>query len=170
MLQKQDQNPIPSEGTTFKTPNGIDQCPACGTAGLFVEKDPNKCLCGAVLTGLSETTITSTPDRGERDVIIRSDDKTLRHKVFDYCDGTDIGNNPRRSLVYWRVNGTPRRTGPGRSILFSTDGTTINYYGKICTVSEGKIWFEYLHPTKFDTPTQVPNRGFKYFDWGKWPW
>jgi len=37
-------NPIPSEGTTWKTPVGLDQCPACRTAGDIVSDEPGECL------------------------------------------------------------------------------------------------------------------------------
>jgi protocatechuate 3,4-dioxygenase beta subunit len=54
--------------------------------------------------------------------------------------------------------------------MFSTDGETVDYYGRICTVEEGRIWFQFLYPTRFEAPTEPPTRGFKYFDWGDWPW
>lgn len=163
-------NPLPEEGKTLKTPYGLDDCPVCGTPGIFVSDEPGTCLCGAELGGLSTTEIVTVPDRGQQDVIIRASEDDLRHKVFDYCDGTDLGDNPRRSLAYWSVQGTPQRTGPGRTIMFSTDGETVDYYAPICTVEEGRIWFHFLYPTRFEVPTEPPTRGFKYFDWGDWPW
>lgn len=163
-------NPIPPEGKTWSTPVGLDKCPACATRGIFVTDEPGTCMCGAELGGLSTTELVSAPDRGEQDVIIQASEDDLRHKVFDYCDGTDLGDNPRRSLAYWRVNGTPQRTGPGRTIMFSTDGETVDYHAPICTVEDGKIWFAFLHPTKYEAPVDPPTRGFKYFEWRDYRW
>ncbi|SDL09666.1 hypothetical protein [Natronorubrum texcoconense] len=163
-------NPLPAEGTTLQTPVGFDDCPVCGTAGIFLTDEPGTCMCGAEFGGLSTTEIVTVPDRGEQDVLIRASEDDLRHKVFDYCDGTDLGDNPRRSLAYWRVNGTPRQTGPGRAVLFSTTSETVDYYAPICTAEEDKLWFAFLYPTRFEVPAEPPTRGFKYVDWGDWPW
>lgn len=167
---KENNSIFPEVGTTWMTPFGLDECPVCATPGIFVSEEPGQCMCGAELSGLSTTELLSAPKRGEQDVIIHASEDALRHKVFDYTDGTDLGDNPRQSLAYWSVSGTPQRTGPGRAILFSTDGETVDYYAPICTVEEGKIWFAFLHPTRFDVPTEPPTRGFKYLDWGEFPW
>lgn len=163
-------NPIPDEGTTWQTPYGLDDCPACGTAGYIVSEEAGSCLCGAEFGGVSTTELVTAPERGEQDVIIRAPEQDLRHKVFDYMDLADNDIYPRRSLAYWRVNGTPQRTGPGRTIMFSTDGENVDFYAPICTVEEGRIWFDFLSPTSFEVPVEPPNRGFKYFDWGDYPW
>lgn len=162
-------NPLPEEGEEWLTPNGLDECPVCGTAGIFVHDGPG-CMCGAQLGGLDRTTAGKIPERGEKDVIIRASDEDLRHKVFDYTDGRDLGGNPRRELAYWRVNGTPKKTGPGRTIMFSTDGEMVDYHAPICTVEEGRILFSYLYPTKYEAPVTPPTRGFKYFEWRDYPW
>ncbi len=163
-------NPLPKEGTTLHTPSGLDRCPVCATPGIFLSDEPGACLCGAAFGGLSTTEIVTVPKRGEMDVLIQASESDLRHKVFDYCDGTDLGDNPRQSLAYWRVNGTPQRTGPGRAVLFSTTGEMVDYYAPICTVEDGRIWFSFLSPVQFEVPTDPPTRGFKYVDWGDWPW
>jgi len=87
---------------------------------------------------VSTTELVSAPERGEQDVIIRASEADLRHKVFDYMDLANNDIEPRRSLAYWRVNGTPQRTGPGRTIMFSTDGETVDFDAPICTTEEGK--------------------------------
>lgn len=163
-------NPLPEEGTTWKTPNGLDRCPVCATSGIFVHDEPGACLCGAEFGGLSTTELITVPDRGEQDVIIRASEDDLEHKVFDYTDGTDLGDNPRRSLAYWSIPGTPQQTGPGRTIMFSTDGEHVDYYAPISTVEEGKIWFAFLSPVAMDAPTAPPTRGIKYVNWGDYPW
>lgn len=163
-------NPLPEEGEEWQTPYGLDECPICGTAGIFVHDGPG-CSCGAQLGGLSRTTAAKIPERGEKDVIIRASDDDLRHKVFDYTDGRDLGGNPRRELAYWRVNGTPQKTGPGRTIMFSTDGETVDYYAPICTVEEGRILFDYLTIAPgYEVPVEPPTRGFRYFEWRDYPW
>lgn len=163
-------SPLPDEGTIKQTPYGLDSCPVCRTAGIFVSDQPSTCLCGAELSGLSTTEIVTVPDRGERDVIIRAPERDLRHKVFDYMDLANNDIHPRQSLAYWRVNGTPQRTGPGRVIMFSTGGETVDFFAPICTAEEGRIWFDFLSPTNFEVPAEPPTRGFKYVDWGDWPW
>lgn len=163
-------NPLPEEGTIKQTPVGLDACPVCATKGLFVSEEPSKCLCGAELAGLSTTEIVTVPERGEKDVIIQAPEKDLRHKVFDYMDLADNDIYPRQSLAYWRVNGTPQQTGPGRTIMFSTDGERVHFEAPICTVEEGKIWFDFLSPVHRELPTEPPTRGFKYFEWGDYRW
>lgn len=161
---------FPAEGTTWQTPFGLDECPVCGTPGIFVSEEPGKCLCGAEFGGLSTTKLLTVPERGEQDVIIRASEEDVHHKVFDYMDVERGEPYPRRSLAYWRVSGTPRRTGPGRAIMFSTDGETVDYFAPICTVEEGRIWFAFLQPVSFEAPKEPPTRGFTYVDWGEFPW
>lgn len=163
-------NPIPPEGTTWQTPVGLDECPACRTSGDIVCDEPGECLCGAKLGGLSTTELVSAPERGEQDVIIHASEADLRHKVFDYMDLANNEIDPRRSLAYWRVNGTPQRTGPGRTIMFSTDGETVDFDAPICTSEEGKIWFDFLRPTSYEVPVEPPTRGFRYFEWRDFRW
>jgi len=103
-------------------------------------------------------------------VIIRASEADLRHKVFDYMDLANNDIEPRRSLAYWRVNGTPQRTGPGRTIMFSTDGETVDFDAPICTTEEGKIWFDFLRPTSYEVPVEPPTRGFRYFEWRDYRW
>lgn len=159
-------NPLPDEDDELS--GGGHKCPVCATNGTLVRDAPG-CECGARF-GSDR----SFPERGEKDVIIRASDEDLRHKVFDYTDGTELGENPRQDLVYWRVSGTPQKTGPGRTIMFSTDGKTVDYYAPICTVEEGRILFDYLTiapiAPAFDVPVEPPTRGFKYFEWGDYPW
>lgn len=167
----QEDSPFPPVGKQWATPYGFDRCPVCGTRGIFVEEEPGECMCGAEFGGLSRTELLAVPEPGEQDVLIYASHDDVEHKVFDWNDTGSSGPapDPRRSLAYWRVSGTPQRTGPGRFVLFSTDGEHVDYYGRICTVDEGKIWFEFLSPTKRELPADPPTRGFKYVDWGDSP-
>lgn len=161
---------FPDEGTTWMMPRGMDRCPVCRTPGLFVSEEPNKCMCGAEFSGLSHTELVSVPERGEKDVLIQADEEDIRHKVFDFTDGRDLGGNPRRELAYWRVSGEPQKTGPGRMIMFSEDGIIVDYAGPICTTEEGRIYFKYLSPVSYHAPEEAPNQGYKYVDLGRFPW
>jgi len=119
---------------------------------------------------VSQRRNSSRRPRGEQDVIIRASEADLRHKVFDYMDLANNDIEPRRSLAYWRVNRTPQRTGPGRTIMFSTDGETVDFDAPICTTEEGKIWFDFLRPTSYEVPVEPPTRGFRYFEWRDYRW
>lgn len=166
---RRNDHPFPEVGKTWKTPYGMDRCPVCATRGIFLAEG-GRCKCGAEFGGLSTTELLSVPERGERDVILRASEDDLHHKVFNHMDIPDTDENPRRSLVYWSVSGTPQRTGPGRVIMFSTDGETVDYYAPICYVEEGRIWFDFLDPVRFEAPRAPPTRGFAYVDWGEFPW
>ena len=163
-------NPLPEPGKTWQTPYGLDECPVCRTTGLFVCDKPSECLCGAILSGLSTTEIVEVPERGEKDVLISTTEEDIRHKVFDYTDGKDLGGDPRRELAYWRVNGTPQHTGPGRMILFTTGNKKVDYAAPICTVENGRIWFDFLSPVNMELPEDAPTRGFTYTETEDFLW
>lgn len=164
-------NPFPAIGESWSTPVGMDHCPVCACrGGLFLSDEPNTCLCGAEYEGLSRTTLTTVPEAGDKDVIIRAPREDLQHKVFDVMDTKRGEPYPRRSLAYWTVNGTPRQTGPGRHVLFTEDGETVDYIAPICYVEDGKLWFDFLSPTKLKAPREPPTRGFAYCDFGSTRW
>jgi len=87
------------------------------------------------------------------DVLIQADRETLTHKMKGEVA---VGHVP-----YWRVSGTPRRTEPGRTVLFS-DGERVIARGVIGDVEEGRIVFTPLEETDEELPDDPPSRGFKY--------
>lgn len=157
----------PDEGETWTAPYGIDTCPVCNavTPAAWRQEEkfaPIKCMCGARFGfdgGSYE--LLERPSLGEQDVLIRADEDDYRHKVFDYADVEPDMPNPRREMMYWRVSGTPQRTGPGRVICFS-DGDRIRACGYISDVEDGRIWFSALELVDWPQPESPPSRGFTY--------
>ena len=92
-----------------------------------------------------------------RDVLIQTTPEALAHKMK--------GEVTPGHLPFWRVNGTPRQTEAGRSILFS-DGDRVIARGVIGDVEEGRIWFSPLEDVDEELPADPPSRGFKYVDGG----
>lgn len=89
-----------------------------------------------------------------KDVLIYSDRETVAHKLegeipdhHDYC--------------FWTVNGTPRQTEAGQSILFCDDDR-VHARGQILAVLEGEIQFEPLEAVDEELPAEPVTRGFKY--------
>ena len=93
--------------------------------------------------------------RGGHDVVIHASVSAVAHKHVD-----DLGDDEE---AFWRVNGEPRRTEPGRHIWFETDGR-IHGWGMITGVEDGRIWFDGLRKDDLPCPVSVPTRGFKYVD------
>ncbi|WP_455447835.1 hypothetical protein [Natrinema thermotolerans] len=89
------------------------------------------------------------------DVLVQTDRDALEHKMD--------GAVPVGHLPFWRVTGTPRRTEPGRAILFS-DGQRVIARGVIAKLEEGRIWFNPLEDIDEELPDDPPSRGFKYVD------
>ncbi|CCQ32218.1 hypothetical protein HLRTI_001336 [Halorhabdus tiamatea SARL4B] len=92
---------------------------------------------------------------GIQDVLIRTTREDIEHKARENI------TNPDTTECYWTVNGTPRQTGRGASILFS-DGDRVIARSRIRRVEDGRIWFdpvEFVDAPQTKTP---PTRGFTY--------
>ncbi|MFC7214580.1 hypothetical protein ACFQO4_10895 [Saliphagus sp. GCM10025334] len=89
------------------------------------------------------------------DVLIQTTRAALEHKMK--------GEVKPGHLPFWRVNGTPRRTDEGASILFS-DGQRVIARGLVAKLEEGRIWFTPLEAVDEVLPAEPPTRGFKYVD------
>ena len=87
------------------------------------------------------------------DVLIQSSRSALEHKRK--------GEVKPGYLPFWRVNGTPRKTDVGRSVLFS-DGERVIARGVIADLEDGRIWFSPLEFVDEELPDEPPSRGFKY--------
>ncbi len=91
-----------------------------------------------------------------KDVLIYADPDDVRHKIAD--------NVPdHHDYAFWAVNGTPRQTGPGASVLF-TDGERVYARGTIIECADGEVRFEPLERVDEELPTEPVTRGFKYVD------
>ena len=91
------------------------------------------------------------------DVLIRASATKIAHKWAT--------NVPAGHECYWTVNGTPRRTEPGRQIWFACPHTEMIYAGATITkVEDGRIWFTPLRETDVEPPTEPPTRGFTYIE------
>ncbi|MFP8891845.1 hypothetical protein ACLI4U_19045 (plasmid) [Natrialbaceae archaeon A-CW2] len=88
-----------------------------------------------------------------KDVLIYADKRTVAHKL---CENVPDGHE-----CFWTVNGTPRQTGPGASVLFS-DGDRVHARGDVLEVEHGRIWFEPLEACDESVPCEPVTRGFRY--------
>lgn len=92
-----------------------------------------------------------------QDVLIQASPQDLAHK---WADKVPDGN-----VCYWTVNGTPRRTEPGRRVYFaSTSIEDIYAWAEIVELEDGKIWFEPVQETHLPCLDDAPTRGFRYID------
>jgi len=87
------------------------------------------------------------------DVLVQTSPNALEHKMS--------GEVPAGHLPFWGVNGTPRKTEPGRAILFS-DGQQVIARGVIAKLEDGRIWFSPLEEADDELPDDPPSRGFTY--------
>lgn len=94
-------------------------------------------------------------DTNDKDVLVAAGADQLAHKW--------AGTVPEGHDCYWRVNGTPRRTGEGRRIWFAREGRLFAT-ADILAVEKGRIWFEPVHPVDLPSPAEAPTRGFAYIE------
>ena len=91
--------------------------------------------------------------------------------VLIYADPLDVvhkrqGNVPDGHECYWTVNGTPRQTAPGASVLF-THGERVYASAKVVAVEEGRLWFTPLEGCDRKLPADPVTRGYKYVSGGE---
>lgn len=91
-----------------------------------------------------------------KDVLIYADPADVEHKLesevpdhHDYC--------------YWTVNGRPRQTGPGASVLF-TDGDSVHARGDVLECVDGELRVTPLERVDEPLPADPVTRGFTYVD------
>lgn len=97
----------------------------------------------------------SQTDDTANDVLIHAGPQDLAHKRVERLASDE--------LAYWRVTGTPRQTKPGRRVWFEHNGT-INAWGEIVELEDGRIWFDGAHETYVPCLDDAPTRGFTYID------
>ncbi|MFC6720913.1 hypothetical protein ACFQGT_00500 [Natrialbaceae archaeon GCM10025810] len=88
-----------------------------------------------------------------KDVLIYADPGDVEHKLRE--------NVPDGHYCYWTVNGTPRQTGPGASVLF-TDGERVHARGDVTEIVVGELRFTPLERVDEPIPTEPVTRGFRY--------
>lgn len=94
-------------------------------------------------------------DDTDQDIIIHASAQDLGHKWV-----AKLGDDER---AYWRVNGTPRQTEPGRRIWFEHN-ERIHAWGEIVELEDGRIWFDGARETHLPCLDDAPTRGFAYID------
>lgn len=91
-----------------------------------------------------------------KDVLIYADPDDVEHKL--------AANVPaHHDYAYWTVNGTPRQTKPGRSVLF-TDGDRVFARGEVLELVVGELRFTSLERVDEPLPADPVTRGYKYVD------
>lgn len=94
-----------------------------------------------------------------------------RKDVLIYASRADIEHKlqgevpPNTSYCFWTVNGTPRNTGPGASVLFC-DGERVHARGDVVDIVVGELRFEPLERVDEPLPAEPVTRGFRYVDRG----
>lgn len=97
-------------------------------------------------------------DQEYPDVLIQADPEDCEHKRRENMD------DPAGVECYWRVSGTPQRTGQGGAVLFS-DGSEVWGVAFVTRVEDGRLWFTPIRDATalgISPPVDPPQRGFRY--------